>query len=102
MSEKLLRIFTCDVCGEEFMQNQMSTVRIPTWSDVSDEDGRFVGPCVIVEKMDLCDECIRKAAVVRRGFRCVQGFSECPPDANVYSHNRKTTLKVDGIRVEER
>lgn len=96
MSEKLLRVFTCDVCGEEFKQDKLSTVRIPTWSNVSDEDGMFVSPFVIVEKMDLCDECIRKAAVVRRGFRCVDGFGECPPDAKVYSHNKKTNLKVDG------
>lgn len=102
MSEKLLRIFACDICGEEVAEDQLSTVRIPTWSNVSDEDGVFVGPYVAVESIDLCDECIRKVAVVRRGFRCVDGFSACPPDAKVRSHNSRTSLKIKGAEVVER
>lgn len=102
MSEKLLRVFVCDICGNEFKQDQLSSARIPTWSCVSDEDGKGIGPYVTVENMDLCDECIRKAAVVKRGFRRVDGFEECPPGAMVYSHNSRTRLKIGGLEAVER
>lgn len=96
MSEKILRVFTCDLCGEELGQDELSSVRIPTWSRVSDEDGKGVAPYVAVDYMDLCDECVRKVAVVRRGCRCVEGIGECPHDAVVYSHNSRTRLANSG------
>lgn len=54
-----LHTFFCDVCGREFAESELMTLRLPVWNTGDAEadyyrDERFRVPSVYMRKMDVC------------------------------------------------
>ena len=69
--KRTVDIFTCDVCKQEKKTTNAPIIVYRTF-DSTDGRSRFPRPTYHAEKADLCDDCLRKIAVVQDvGVQCV-------------------------------
>ncbi len=50
-----MEIYTCDLCGQE---KPVRPISLPVRWTTEQNEGRPITPVIIMESLDLCDECL--------------------------------------------
>ena len=67
--------YLCDICKKETDSKGLYLERkIPMSCTCSQEDGARTNKFIIFETVDICHECMEKIAVVKYGYRKVEGL----------------------------
>jgi len=63
--KKEIVIISCDICAQEDTDSPVEEKQIPIIFTTEQTEGRSVKPHLIIQKMDICEECME---IIVRGY----------------------------------
>lgn len=83
--------YYCDVCGAELRDSESHSCSIPVLMHVINEYGAEVRTCVEFKRMDICPDCLDRAAVFEANIGAA-----CPVQGEGEYRARNLGVEVDG------
>lgn len=95
--------FYCDVCGQEFDESELMTLKLPVWETGDStaeyyQDDSLRRPSVHMERVDICDGCLINATVLQKVDTgkavFINELTPCPEEATVEIKKYASEIKT--------